>query len=276
MTRHFFPSRRLQAAIWDAVSRVLAWPVLFRLNKVLFLVAIRGLGFPSRSNLRDSGEAWLIQRAISCDIRTFIDVGANTGDYSSEILSHRDTSVIAFEPQQSCSADLDMLRSSYGERFEWFCIALGNHPGFGKLHVVPRASSWSSFSDTSTLHGLETEVVNVEVSTLDSLLKNGKIRRAEFLKIDTEGFELEVLSGARDFIKKVRPKIIQIEFNRHHILRGVTLPEIARTVPPSYSLFQLMPWGRGLSRREKNDAETSIGYFSNFVFIRGDFVEHFS
>ncbi len=47
------------------------------------------------------------------------------------------------------------------------------------------------------------------------------------LKIDTEGFEYEVLLGSLKFIDGFRPRIIQIEFNLHHLFRGQSIKFIS-------------------------------------------------
>ena len=60
----------------------------------------------------------------------------------------------------------------------------------------------SLLSGTNQLNGLKNpeypiQEVNVEMDTLDKLVKEYSINRIDLLKIDVEGAELEVLKGAK-------------------------------------------------------------------------------
>ena len=62
--------------------------------------------------------------------------------------------------------------------------------------------------------------VKVKSDTLDNFIK--KItkrfnRNIDFIKIDTEGHRLEVLLGAKNTLRKYKPKFIQIEMNWHNL-----------------------------------------------------------
>ena len=58
---------------------------------------------------------------------------------------------------------------------------------------------------------LKKEIINL--TKLDSFCKKKKVKTIDILKIDTEGFELEVLSGAKKIIKNVKYLIIEIQKN---------------------------------------------------------------
>ncbi len=65
------------------------------------------------------------------------------------------------------------------------------------------------------------------------MIKNKKlsIKKIDLIKIDTEGYELEVLIGAKKTIEKFKPKYIQIEYNWHHLFKNVNLLLIGSHVP---------------------------------------------
>lgn len=54
--------------------------------------------------------------------------------------------------------------------------------------------------------------INVLIRTLDSILSEHKIRKVDFIKIDVEGYDYEVLEGARKIISTSTP-VIQIEYS---------------------------------------------------------------
>ena len=56
-----------------------------------------------------------------------------------------------------------------------------------------------------------------------SPLKIFLVTKIDLIKIDTEGFELEVLKGAEKTIKKLKPTYIQIEYNWHHLFKNINL-----------------------------------------------------
>jgi len=110
-------------------------------------------------------------------------------------------------------------------------------------------------------------VDSIEVVTLDSFFENLNEIHIDFIKIDTEGFEWEVLEGAKNILEKYKPKIIQIEFNWHQLFRSHTLYTFSKILS-EYNLFQLLP--EGIIQRDPKDPYANIFHFSNFIFIRKD------
>jgi FkbM family methyltransferase len=132
-----------------------------------------------------------------------LDVGANDGAFAKELraVGYRGR-IVSFEPQ---AATFGVLQRSAAEDPLWETVnsAVGFEDGFAELNVAANSSSSSllamcerhvaSAPDSSYL-----EVQKVTITRLDSLGPD-LLRPAEqtFLKIDVQGFELEVLRGAR-------------------------------------------------------------------------------
>lgn len=74
--------------------------------------------------------------------------------------------------------------------------------GFGISHIVERGQSASSPSFRET----------VSVTTLDTFVKFHNLERLDFIKIDVEGHELEVLKGGLETFKRFKPSLM-IEVN---------------------------------------------------------------
>ena len=135
------------------------------------------------------------------------DIGANIGERSALFLA-LGARVIAVEPQTRCMASLNELKRKYGERIVILKAAISDKAGTAELNL-------GNVSETSTLsgkfmaefgkHGVltwnETEIV--ELRTLEDLITEFGIPR--YCKIDTEGFEWNVISP-------LRMKIPYIEF----------------------------------------------------------------
>ena len=89
----------------------------------------------------------------------------------------------------------------------------------------------------------------------------------DFIKIDSEGWEADILDGGAQTIRRLRPVAVQLEFNRHHLFRGHTFLSLARRLD-GYGVFQLLP--NRMVRRDPAAPLTNLFEFSNFVFIGSD------
>ncbi len=79
--------------------------------------------------------------------------------------------------------------------------------GEADFHVAGALSSLDrNVKDNSTDYGT---VLRVKVVTLDSILEEGKIQRVDFLSVDTEGTEVDVLRGFD--VRKYQPALILVE-----------------------------------------------------------------
>jgi FkbM family methyltransferase len=130
---------------------------------------------------------------------TVVDVGAYVGDhticYSCLVGGHG--KVLAFEPNAEA---FECLQHNLSQSKNTQCLrmALGSSVG--------SASIDDSCSNKGMAH--LTQGNDVDVSTLDHL----NLDRLNFMKIDCEGFELNVLQGGEQTIRKLMP-VILIEIN---------------------------------------------------------------
>ncbi len=128
---------------------------------------------------------------------TCFDVGANMGNRIAPLLSIG-AKIVAIEPQEICYRH---LRRKYGKKIMLVRKGLGESKGFKKFHIADD-STISSFSDdwisaVKKTHRFKerswNKAVLVEMTTLDELVKT--YGKPTFIKIDVEGYELEVLHG---------------------------------------------------------------------------------
>jgi len=141
--------------------------------------------------------------------RTAIDVGAHVGLWTLQLFPHFDF-VKAFEPMELFR---ECFRRNLGDdltgRVEVFPYALGathgevsmryNPADSGNTHVVPLGAASPA----------------VQMRTLDSF----GFRDVGLLKIDCEGFELQVVSGATELLGACRPVII-VEQKPHKLAQN--------------------------------------------------------
>ena len=138
---------------------------------------------------------------------TIIDIGAQYGDYAILWAKHFQAKVIAFEPLSGnfsemfddcvlndvLSVDLDKLDNGKVDCQNYF-VGDGNPITFGELGNMASKQEDGEEEDTITLD--------------DFIEQNPYVIEPNIIKIDVEGFEMEVLKGAVNTLKTFHPKII--------------------------------------------------------------------
>lgn len=145
------------------------------------------------------------------EIRTIVDVGANTGQSALRFRAAFPRARIAsVEPVRATFDELQ--RRTTGLDVECHRLALGASCGQATMFLTP-------FSETSSLvrppddelRGQE----DVDVTTLDDFLRDNNIPMVDLLKIDAEGYDLEVLKGASETLSAGRVRFVMAEVNFH-------------------------------------------------------------
>ena len=260
---------------------IFARPSAQKLNNAILQLALRGAGYKNCCDPKLSGEALFLELFAKSNPSLCIDIGANIGDYSEVLLNRTNTNVIAFEPLPKAFETLSKLKQSFPNRIEAINAGVGSKEEVLELHYGAEDSELASFSpEVEQIYYVgasNTNVMKVPVITLDSYYEKhikGKFDSLDLLKIDTEGFEYEVLAGANQTISELKPKFIQIEYNWHQLFRNQSLKTLSELMP-GYSAYQLLPYGSGLIKRDINRPESNIYHYSNFVFIRDDITSTF-
>ena len=86
-----------------------------------------------------------------------------------------------------------------------FKVAAGNEDGPKKLLSSEGFSSFYERQDYKVK-----EKIEVNISKLDEILKNESLNGKNLLKIDTEGFELEVLKGATKTLESISYLVLEL------------------------------------------------------------------
>ncbi len=134
-----------------------------------------------------------------------VDVGAHKGEILDELLKFAPKgSHIAFEPIPSL---YETLITKYGKKVKLFPYALSDKKGKSTFQVVQNDLAYSGLKKRRyDRNDPVIEEITVEVKTLDGLLPAQKA--VDFLKIDVEGGELDVLKGSRAMLKREHPLIL--------------------------------------------------------------------
>jgi hypothetical protein len=76
--------------------------------------------------------------------------------------------------------------------------------------------------------------MTVKTMTLDSFVKEYNVERVDFIKIDAEGSERETLKGAKETIKKFKPRMA---IAAYHLPDDKKIPEIPSLQYPYIFIF---------------------------------------
>lgn len=199
----------------------------------LLPVAYHQNGILKYKNNNVSGEKYVIESVLKKyfpdEEVTIFDVGAHIGNYSKEIKQAFPYSKIyAFEPNIYAFKSLDDRLS--GTDIERFCVGLSSSTSKQEMYIFAskKQSQLTSLYKKvlSDLHRAD-EILEIEIETisLDEFCEKRKIEKINFLKIDTEGHELEVIIGAKKMISAGKIEIIQFEFNEMNVVSRVFLKD---------------------------------------------------
>ena len=155
-----------------------------------------------------------VEDSLICDylgpgVGTFVDVGANDPIAGSKTwrLEQAGWDGLLVEPLSEHVQRLRQLRRA--KVADVACAGPEHDGGSLTLRVAGLGGSESSLGAFIRPQVVERETRTVRVRTLDSLVEEFAIERVDFLSIDVEGFEMEVLSGFS--LQQFRPKLVLLE-----------------------------------------------------------------
>lgn len=145
-----------------------------------------------------------------------VDIGANTGIYTLKAAKHFSAgggTVVAVEPFPDMLASLHhsiQLNGFTNVRLRNFCAS----------DKTGATTFWMNFNKPNSFSLLKRDENAGCLSTLavalDDLFAWENLNRLDYLKIDAEGAEQQILKGGEKTISKYRP-IIQVEVNIHEV-----------------------------------------------------------
>jgi FkbM family methyltransferase len=192
-------------------------------------------------NLETNGEAALVRR-MDAPIRTAIDVGMHQGAWTDTVLRlHPHAVVHGFEAAPGLASDLQR-RYVADQRVVVNPYGLGAAPGRALLHVNPTHSSLNSLvADPRAPAG---EAVEVELARGDDYLEQHGLAHVDFLKVDVEGYDLEVLEGFGRALAARAIDVVQFEYNRWTLVARHFLADFYDLLGPlGYTIGKVHPGG---------------------------------
>lgn len=209
---------------------------------------------------------------------TFVDVGANVGNWAISALSNAhslgvELFVHCVEPVSSTGRLLrrNIDEKEFSDEVRIHTIALSDEAGKASI----TAAEGSGTNSLAPLRGdFERPLEVVQVTTLDSFLEDLGESRVALVKLDTEGLDFRVLQGAVVTLNAERVPVIQFEYNHRWLATGSSLYSLFLLIDGlGYSLCKVLP--DRLMRFTQWHPELDRFIEGNYVLVRHDCVAWF-
>ena len=151
-------------------------------------------------------------------IKGIIHVGGHHGEELEDYIDEGIQNIILFEPLSDCFDVIGYKCQDLNANIEGHQVALGSERGIAKMYVSDNEKQSSSILKpkvhlTHHPHVKFPETEDVEVHLLDDYLPN--INDYNFINMDVQGFELEVLKGGKKALEQVN--YVYCEVNRDEV-----------------------------------------------------------
>lgn len=162
-------------------------------------------------DIHSNGELTVLKKLAKFKPTVIIDGGANVGGYSLMIYQFNpEAKIYAFEPVRDT---FEILKATVQEKESITPIRKGLYKETCSKEInLFSSNTHSSIVDIKGLNYQTTDNETIELIKGDDFLKQSKIQEVDFLKIDVEGAEYDVLLGFEKHLEKGKIKMIQFEY----------------------------------------------------------------
>ncbi len=150
------------------------------------------------------------RRLTRTSVETIFDVGANRGQSARAFRRwYPHATIHCFEPVPDTYALLQKATAG---------LAVHTHPiGFSRMQRMAEIATSPDGDSMATLAGDTpgARTTSVNLDTIDDFCERHAIRQIDYLKIDTEGHDLDVLGGSTRMLQSGAAALIQVEAGLH-------------------------------------------------------------
>lgn len=250
-------------------NRILGNARLQPLFTAFYKLGLKGMNYDRGQVVEHSGEEYVldfVRKRFPKSTLTIFDVGANYGQYSTMAIKRLKDNlrIFAFEPQKKAYQALITEVKHPG--FQAFNEGLGNECKTEVLYNQVEGSVFGSLNKSSHEHVPE-ELVNKEevyIETLDKFCEKHQIDNIQLLKIDVEGYEMEVLKGAHKMLNGGKIDCIQFEVGPATLQARVFMKDFFKILS-NYDIHRVL--SNGLSKIDYSE-HAEIFLTTNYLAVR--------
>ncbi|MFX1419562.1 MAG: FkbM family methyltransferase [Promethearchaeota archaeon] len=208
-------------------------------------------------NMYKNGEI----RFLKCNIKNckvVFDIGANIGQWTRIALNmNKDLNIHCFEPSKYTYTKL--LSKNFPPNVNCINIGLSSTKKEQILYIFREGGGLNSLYQREGLYNrnkkLSSKKEKVQLDTLDNYCDEKNIQKIDFMKIDAEGHEFEILKGGKNLFHNGQVNLIQFEYGGCFIDAHVFLKDIFDFFKDfDYNFYKIYP----------NSIKLVPKYFNNF------------
>jgi FkbM family methyltransferase len=169
-------------------------------------------------------------KSLGFSTRTIIDVGVFEG--TPELYAaFPDAHLLLFEADPDCRVHLERIMEQRNGRY-WLAAA-GRQQGETDFWIRP--SGWSSLLSSGGTPG---RAIKVPVVRIDQVIT--EVTEPAILKIDAEGFELDVLDGSTGLLRHIEMIIMEVRFIKYHEHMSEFAEVVASLNDLGYAVYDIL------------------------------------
>ncbi|MBP7699048.1 MAG: FkbM family methyltransferase [Saprospiraceae bacterium] len=218
------------------------WEQLFNWSKLF-------MNYWGGAHIQNSGEIFILDtilKSVKNDNVNIFDVGVNNGEYIDYFIklnnnNTREIKLYGFEPNANLFSKVNNKYLQY-KNIVLSELGLGEKTCNTTLYIPTNNDMLSSGFKSHLLNQATTIIEkNIQIETVDNFCKIKNIREILLLKVDVEGYELNVLKGASSFIEDDRISYIQFEFGESMVDARVFFKDFWDILNEKYYLYRILP-----------------------------------
>ena len=268
-----FSRGRKHILLGKLIRPVLGRKSLYGFYWTLYKLSLMGMNVGLGSGVSSSGEnnvLSFVRDNSSGGPLVIFDVGANKGQYSSNLLHYlrgKEISLHCFEPGHETFRILSSTLGSHAN-VTLNNFGLSNEKSEGQLWYDEAGSGLASlYKRQLDYFGVDFEQSEtVMLDTLDNYMAAKNIANIDLLKIDVEGNELNVLHGAERSLSEGKIGAVQIEFGGCNIDSRTFIRDFWNLLSGDFRMFRIMR--DGLIEIKKYDERMEMFSCTNFFFSK--------
>ncbi|MBF2065556.1 MAG: FkbM family methyltransferase [Calothrix sp. C42_A2020_038] len=238
-----------------------------------------GMNVGGGHEIENSGEQqtlhWYFTKINVQDNYCVFDVGASRGEFTNKVIAllENKAKIFCFEPQNTCYEILTNKFSHY-HNISILKFALSKENKSGNIYFSSEGESIASLTPNILIQNTGNAVRQEEIfiKTLDTFCMEKDISVIDFLKIDVEGHEIDVLLGSQQMLSSGGIKCIQFEFGQTCLSTRIFMHDFFQLLSENYNLYRILK--NGVFQIKNYYYGLEIFKITNFLAIRKDMMHH--